>query len=97
VVDIVIRLRGGNRDNIVSTLCSSKGFSLPQSMQSGTVAQQSRTRGVPEAFSRGIMGSGRKSNHLRVHLWSYNLTPKNNRGVHDGNCSFHLTFNDPCR
>ena len=66
-------------------------------MQTGTVAQQSRAHGVPEALSWEIMGSGRESNHLQEHLCSYNPTPKNNRGVHDGNCTFHLTSNDPCR
>jgi len=62
MVDIVIRLRGGNRDNIVRFSAVARDFSLPQSVQSGTETQQSRTYGVPEALSREIMGSGRESN-----------------------------------
>jgi len=64
MVDIVIRLRSGNRDNIVRFFAVARVFSLPRSVQSGTVAQQSRTHGVPEALFREIMGSGRESNHL---------------------------------
>jgi hypothetical protein len=81
MVDIVISLRGGNWDNIVRFSAVARDVSLPQSVQSGTVAQQSRTHGVPEALSREIMGSGRESN----------------RGVHEGNVTFHLTYNDPCK
>jgi len=81
MVDIVIRLWGGNRDNIVRFFAVAREFFLPQSVQSGTVAQQSRTHGVPEALSREIMRSGRESNS----------------GVHDGNFTFHLTFCDPCK
>jgi hypothetical protein len=95
VVDRVTRLRSGNRDNIVRLSAVARDFSLPQSVQSGTVAQQSPTHGVPEALSREILGSDREFNHL--HLWNYNLTPMYNRGVHDGDFTFHLMFNDPCR
>jgi len=95
VVDIVTRLRSGNRDNIFRFSAVARNFSLPQSVQSSTVAQHSRTHEVPEALPRDIMGSDREFNHL--HQCSYNLTPMYNRDVHDGNFTFHLTFNDTCR
>jgi hypothetical protein len=49
VVDTVARPQGGNRDNIVRFSAEARDFSLSQSVQSGIVAQQSRTHGVPEA------------------------------------------------
>ena len=85
------RLRGGNRDNIFRFSAVARDFSLRQSVQSGTVAQPSRTYGVPEALPREIMGSDRESKH--VSLWSCNLTAIYNRGVRDVNFTFLLTFN----
>lgn len=95
MVDIVTRLRGGNRDNVFRFSAVTSDFSLPQNEQSGILAQPSRTRGLREALPREVMLSDREFNHL--HLWSYNLTPIYKLGVQDGNFPSHLTFNDPCR